>query len=258
MNTRVVAVILGLVMLVGWFFPLVNFIGFAGQMYQTGEHIGGVSYLILVAGTAYAILIWIKQYQPAAIAAGLGIAAALIICFNIFQANAHVGYGMGIILTAGAFALIYAMSGEQGTFKPTSKPARYVNYSLWLVYIGIFAMGLFAGNQGNEASAAVDQGSKAYTARLQLEEFSAALDLYKLEVGGYPSTQEGLQALFQSPAGVTGWNGPYIKNASHLKDPWGNNYRYASPGSQGAYDVYTFGADNKEGGSGENADLASS
>lgn len=98
-------------------------------------------------------------------------------------------------------------------------------------------------------------GAKSDTARLQTEEFGASLDLYRLETGRYPTTQEGLQALVQQPSGVTGWNGPYLKKKTLPKDPWGNDYRYVSPGVHGSYDISSLGADNREGGDGENKDI---
>lgn len=97
-------------------------------------------------------------------------------------------------------------------------------------------------------------GAKSDSAHLQIEEFGATLDLFKLETGRYPSTQEGLQALVQAPSGLVGWNGPYLKKKTVPKDPWGNEYRYASPGQHGAYDLSSLGADNREGGDGENKD----
>lgn len=100
-------------------------------------------------------------------------------------------------------------------------------------------------------------GAKSDTAQLQIEEFGSALDLYHLEVGKYPSTQEGLQALVQQPSGVEKWKGPYLKKKEVPKDPWGNDYKYESPGQHGAYDLSSLGADGKEGGDGENKDLVS-
>lgn len=100
-------------------------------------------------------------------------------------------------------------------------------------------------------------GAKSDSAKLQVEEFGASLDLFKLETGRYPTTQEGLQALVQAPPGVVGWNGPYLKKKMLPKDPWGNDYHYASPGQHGLYDLYSLGADNREGGEGENKDLTS-
>ncbi|OGT05338.1 MAG: type II secretion system protein GspG [Gallionellales bacterium RIFCSPLOWO2_12_FULL_59_22] len=100
-------------------------------------------------------------------------------------------------------------------------------------------------------------GAKSDSAKLQVEEFGASLDLFKLETGRYPSSQEGLQALVQAPSGLTGWNGPYLKKKTVPKDPWGNEYRYVSPGQHGSYDLSSLGADNREGGDGENKDLTS-
>ena len=100
-------------------------------------------------------------------------------------------------------------------------------------------------------------GAKSDSAHLQVEEFGASLDLFKLETGRYPTTQEGLQALVQAPAGLTGWNGPYLKKKTLPKDPWGNEYIYVSPGQHGPYDLSSLGADNREGGDGENKDLTS-
>ena len=100
-------------------------------------------------------------------------------------------------------------------------------------------------------------GARSDTARLQIEEFGASLDLYRLETGRYPTSQEGLQALVQKPASVNGWNGPYIRSRALPKDPWGNDYRSTAPGKHGSYDISSLGADNREGGDGENKDINS-
>jgi general secretion pathway protein G len=100
-------------------------------------------------------------------------------------------------------------------------------------------------------------GAKSDTARLQIEEFGAALDLYKLETGRYPDTQEGLQALVEAPPSVSNWNGPYLKKNSIPKDPWGFEYHWVSPGEHGAFDIFSLGADNREGGDGEDKDIVS-
>lgn len=98
-------------------------------------------------------------------------------------------------------------------------------------------------------------GAKSDSAKLQVEEFGASLDLFKLETGRYPTSQEGLQALVQAPSGLTGWNGPYLKKKTVPKDPWGNEYHYVSPGQHGQYDLSSLGGDNREGGEGENKDV---
>ena len=121
-----------------------------------------------------------------------------------------------------------------------------------LVLIGI-VLGIVGGNfigRGEKA--------KADAAKIEIGQIGQALDLYKLETGRYPSTQEGLQALVGAPSGVANWNGPYWKKAQLPKDPWGNEYRYSAPGQKGAYDILSLGADGKEGGEGANKDIASS
>ena len=120
-----------------------------------------------------------------------------------------------------------------------------------LVLIGI-VMGILGGNflgRGEKA--------KADAAKIEIGQIGQALDLYKLETGRYPSSSEGLQALVTAPAGATNWNGPYWKKSSIPKDPWGNDYRYTSPGQKGAYDIVSLGADGKEGGDGTNKDISS-
>lgn len=99
--------------------------------------------------------------------------------------------------------------------------------------------------------------SKTKTAKLQIQQFAQGLDLYLLEVGKYPTTQEGLAALIEAGSGVIGWNGPYISGTRSVpKDPWGNEYNYVSPGSYNKeFDISSLGGDNREGGDGENQDI---
>ena len=98
-------------------------------------------------------------------------------------------------------------------------------------------------------------GAKTDTARVQLEQLSGALDLFRLEVGRYPSQEEGLQALIEQPATVERWNGPYMRNAEAIIDPWENPYIYRFPGGKHDYDIYSLGADSQEGGDGEDQDI---
>lgn len=95
------------------------------------------------------------------------------------------------------------------------------------------------------------------TAHMQIQQLGSILDIYKLDVGRYPTQQEGLQALMVQPAGVANWNGPYLKTKDSLTDPWGNPYQYKLPGTHGDYDLYSQGADGRDGGDGENADISS-
>jgi general secretion pathway protein G len=89
--------------------------------------------------------------------------------------------------------------------------------------------------------------SKVKTARIQIESFSSALDLYYLDTGHYPNTNEGLSALVKKPDSASSWNGPYLKGSAVPSDPWGRAYVYASPGEQGPYDIKSLGPDGREG-----------
>ncbi len=83
------------------------------------------------------------------------------------------------------------------------------------------------------------------------------LDIYRLDVGSYPTTQQGLAALNTKPGNIAGWNGPYVKDDAGLKDPWGRPYLYRNPSQRPghAYDLISLGADGKIGGEGEDSDL---
>jgi general secretion pathway protein G len=120
-----------------------------------------------------------------------------------------------------------------------------------LVLIAI-VMGIVGGNFIGQGEAA-----KAKAAAIEIGQIGQSLDLYKLEVGRYPTTQEGLQALITAPSGVTNWNGPYWKKGTLPKDPWTNEYKYTSPGQKAAYDIVSMGADGKEGGEGTAKDITS-
>ncbi len=98
--------------------------------------------------------------------------------------------------------------------------------------------------------------SKAKAAKIQIESFSSALDLFYLDLGRYPTTSEGLDALTQAGA-KPGWNGPYLRGGVIPKDPWGNSYVYRSPGERNPYDIVSLGSDGQEGGSGTATDIAS-
>lgn len=99
--------------------------------------------------------------------------------------------------------------------------------------------------------------AKANAASAQIELFGTALDSFRLDVGRYPTTAEGLQALVAQASGIDNWNGPYLKKIEVPLDPWNNPYVYESPGKNGDYDIYSLGADKSQGGEGENADIVS-
>jgi general secretion pathway protein G len=99
--------------------------------------------------------------------------------------------------------------------------------------------------------------SRVKTARLQIESFGSALDLFYLDTGRYPTSAEGLSALVQAPSGVPIWNGPYIKGARVPTDPWGNAYQYRAPVSHTPpYEISSYGSDGREGGTGTAADIS--
>lgn len=100
-------------------------------------------------------------------------------------------------------------------------------------------------------------GAKSDTARLQIEDLGAALDLFYLDNGRYPSAGEGLAALVQPPAGMPAWDGPYLKKSVIPKDPWGREYQYRYPGEQAAFELVSLGADGAPGGEGDAKDIRS-
>jgi general secretion pathway protein G len=93
-------------------------------------------------------------------------------------------------------------------------------------------------------------------AKAQIELLGTALDTFRLDVGRYPTTQEGLQALNQKPGGLDRWEGPYLKKELPT-DPWGKPYIYKSPGDHGPYDIVSYGADGMAGGEANNRDISS-
>jgi len=99
--------------------------------------------------------------------------------------------------------------------------------------------------------------SKVKTARIQIQSFATALDLYYLDTGRYPTSSEGLAALVQRGSGAGSWNGPYLRGGNVPNDPWGKPYVYRSPGEHGAYDLVSYGSDGQEGGTGLAADITS-
>jgi general secretion pathway protein G len=127
-------------------------------------------------------------------------------------------------------------------------------FTLIELLVVIIVLGLLVGLVGPRLFGRVGQ-SKQAAAKAQIELLGAGLDQYRLDVGGYPNTSQGIDALQRSP-GVPNWNGPYLKKAVP-KDPWGNPYKYRAPGQHGEYDLWSEGADGAPGGDGENTDIVS-
>jgi general secretion pathway protein G len=97
--------------------------------------------------------------------------------------------------------------------------------------------------------------AKTDVAKVDIHNLESALDLYRLDLGRYPTQAEGLPALVEKPAGLEHWQGPYLKQKTVPADPWGHPYHYRIPGEHGEFDLYSLGADDASGGTGENQDI---
>lgn len=98
--------------------------------------------------------------------------------------------------------------------------------------------------------------SRTKAAKVQVQSLSTALELYKIDMGRYPTTIEGLKALVEGPPGTSSWNGPYLAKKEVPNDPWGRPFNYRSPGQQIPYEIVSLGADNQPGGTGEDEDIS--
>jgi general secretion pathway protein G len=126
-------------------------------------------------------------------------------------------------------------------------------FTLLELLVVMVIIGLLAGYVGPRFFGQIGK-SEIKAAKAQITSFENALDLYRLDVGRYPSTEQGLQALTAAPAGEAKWQGPYLKKGLP-DDPWGKPYQYRYPGEHAELDVYSFGRDGQPGGEGENADV---
>ncbi len=139
---------------------------------------------------------------------------------------------------------------------PSSVPGNaQAGFTLLEVLVVLVILGLVAAVIAGPQVFKLLGTAKSETARIQIERISGALDLYRLEVGRYPTDEENLAALVEAPPGAARWNGPYLKKRESIVDPWGHVYVYRSPGQHGEFDLYTLGSDNAEGGEGEAADV---
>jgi len=128
-------------------------------------------------------------------------------------------------------------------------------FTLIEIMIVVIIIGLLAGLVGPRLFGKLTQ-AKQKAAKAQIELFGTALDALRLDVGRYPTTEEGLKVLREKPSGLEAWTGPYLPKEIPL-DPWGKPYIYKSPGEHGEYDLLTYGLDGVEGGEGENQDVVS-
>jgi general secretion pathway protein G len=132
---------------------------------------------------------------------------------------------------------------------------RECGFTLIEILIVIIIIGMLAALVGPKLFGKVS-AAKLKAAKAQIELFGTALDAFRLDVGRYPTTEEGLKALREMPSGVTGWQGPYLPKEIPA-DPWARAYVYKSPGDHGDYDLFSYGLDGSEGGQGENQDVVS-
>ena len=131
--------------------------------------------------------------------------------------------------------------------------ARLRGFTLLELLVVMVIIGLLAGYVAPKFFAHIGK-SEIKAARAQIDSLEKALDAYKLDMGSYPSTDEGLMALIQRPAGDAKWQGPYLRKALP-NDPWGRPYQYAYPGEHGEFDLFSWAKDGQPGGTGEGEDV---
>lgn len=129
------------------------------------------------------------------------------------------------------------------SLRPTNPQA---GFTLVEILVVITIIGLIMGLIGPRVLGYLSD-SKAKAARIQIQGFASALDLYYLDNGRYPTASEGLGALAQKPDSAVAWNGPYLNGSIVPKDPWGHPYVYSFPGQHGAYDIASLGPKGQEG-----------
>jgi len=140
-------------------------------------------------------------------------------------------------------------------FSPASRSRRHAGFTLLELLVVMVIIGLLAGYVGPKFFGQIGK-SEVKATKAQIDALQKALDQYRLDVGRYPSTEQGLQALVVKPSDEPRWAGPYLSKALP-KDPWHNDYQYRAPGEHGEYDLLSYGRDGRPGGEGEDADLVS-
>jgi general secretion pathway protein G len=146
--------------------------------------------------------------------------------------------------------MTHALNRSHPTRRSLSRGFTLLELLVVMVIIGLLA-GIVAPQYFSQLGK-----SNAKVAKAQIESFGQALDQYRLDVGSYPTTEQGLGALRTAPADLPRWQGPYLKRDIPV-DPWGRAYVYAAPGQHGDYDLSSLGSDGQPGGEGEAADVHS-
>lgn len=134
------------------------------------------------------------------------------------------------------------------------RQAALSGFTLMELIVVILILGLLASIAAPQAVKYLSR-AKSDTARLQVDALAANLDFYKIDVGDYPSEEQGLEALTERPANAENWMGPYVQKSSSLIDPWGEPYIYSYESGGDGFGLQSLGADRKPGGEGENADI---
>lgn len=156
--------------------------------------------------------------------------------------------------SGGASALRGAPQAAVATAAPFLRErGRQAGFTLLELLVVMVIIGLLAGYVGPRFFSQIGK-SEVQTARAQINALEKALDQFRLDVGRYPLTEEGLAALNTAPAGERKWQGPYLRKAVP-DDPWEKPYQYRSPGEHGEFDLFSFGKDGQPGGEGEAADI---
>ncbi|WP_294636998.1 type II secretion system major pseudopilin GspG [uncultured Aquabacterium sp.] len=142
-------------------------------------------------------------------------------------------------------------TGARRSAVPSAPLSR--GFTLLELLVVLVIIGLLAGYVGPRFFSQIGK-SEVKAAAAQIDALGKALDQYRLDTGRYPSTDQGLGALWVKPADEARWWGPYLRKAPP-RDPWGRDYVYKSPGEHGDYDLLSYGKDGREGGDGEDQDI---
>lgn len=134
------------------------------------------------------------------------------------------------------------------------RTARSAGFTLLELLVVLAILGLLAAIVGPQVIRYLGS-SKSQTAAIQVKNIAASLQLFRLDAGRYPTSEEGLKALIEAPSSVPMWNGPYLPDSGAITDPWGKPYQMTVPGKHGEIDVFTLGSDGMTGGTGEARDV---